>query len=105
MKKGYNAKMLMDRQENCVCKRCGGPLEIRVIIQNIYGGQGLDLYCPNCQCVEYGTNPEVYRMADDFMEQFDFNYFLDLEENETSRKLNRSKLCDIMSWAVNYEKK
>jgi len=103
MRKGYSTKLLFERQENCVCKRCGGSLEVRTVTQNIYGGQSLDLYCPNCHCVEYGTEKVVFQMAQSFMEKFEFNYFLDLEEDEKSRQLNISLLCDIMAWAVNYK--
>ncbi len=105
MRKRKNVKKLFERQETCVCKRCGGKLEVHLIEYNHYGGHGLDLYCPNCRVLEYGVAPEVYSLAKSFMEQFEFNYFADLEENERTYELNMSKLCDIMAWAVSQENK
>lgn len=89
---------LIYRRENYVCKMCGGPLEIRMVIYNQYGGEGLDLYCPHCKRIEYGTTPEIYEKAKKFVDRFEFNYFTDMEENERNYQLNISKVCDIAEW-------
>ena len=93
---------LMLRREKCVCKMCGSRLDIRMVIYNQYGGQGLDLYCPHCKRVEYGVEPEVYEAARAFVEKFEFNYFTDMSENERNFELNISKVCDIAAWILKY---
>ena len=94
---------LKERQQRCVCRMCGGPLELRLMIYNQYGGQGLDLYCPVCERVEYGTEPQIYQMAKAFVDKFEYNYFVDMEENQRNYQLNISKLCDIMAWALQHQ--
>ena len=73
---------LISRSERCCCKQCGGKLEIRIVVYNKYGGSGAELYCDHCQKIEYGTEPEIYRAAKDFVDRLGFNHFVDLEENE-----------------------
>ena len=90
------------RSEHCVCKQCGGPLEIRMIVYNKYGGSGLELYCPKCGKIEYGTEPEVYKAAKTFVDSTGFNHFVDLEESERTYMLNIAKVCEIMSWGAKY---
>ncbi|MGM9524665.1 MAG: hypothetical protein ACI3U1_00190 [Peptococcaceae bacterium] len=101
MKKN-RAEELIRRSERCCCKQCGGPLEIRIIVYNKYGGSGAELYCPHCQKIEYGTEPEIYRAAKDFVDRVGFNHFVDLEENERTYLLNIAKVCEILSWGTKY---
>lgn len=93
---------LLYRSEHCVCKQCGNPLEIRVIVYNKYGGSGTELYCPNCRKIEYGTEPEIYRAAKTFVDNSGFNHFVDLEENERTYMLNIAKVCEILAWGAKY---
>lgn len=101
MKKN-RAEELIRRSERCCCKQCGGPLEIRIIVYNKYGGSGAELFCPHCQKIEYGTEPEIYRAAKDFVDRVGFNHFVDLEENERTYMLNIAKVCEILSWGTKY---
>lgn len=90
------------REKRCCCKYCGGSLEIRMVIFNKYGGAGAELYCPNCEKIEFGTEPEIYEAAKIFVDEIGFNHFLDLEENDRTYKLNIAKVCDILSWGCNH---
>lgn len=89
---------LKKRAERCCCKQCGGKLEIRLITYDQYGGAGEELFCPNCQRIEYGTEVEIYQAAEEMVDQMGFNYFPELEENERSRRLNIAKVCEILAW-------
>lgn len=93
---------LISRSERCCCKQCGGKLEIRIVVYNKYGGSGAELYCDHCQKIEYGTEPEIYRAAKDFVDRLGFNHFVDLEENERTYMLNIAKVCEILSWGTKY---
>ncbi|MBR2009171.1 MAG: hypothetical protein IJ936_03490 [Peptococcaceae bacterium] len=87
-----------EREQRCVCKMCGGPLKQKMIVFDRYGGHGMELYCEHCQKVEYGTEPEIYALANRFVEQTQFNYYLDMQEDRRSEMLNISKICEIFSW-------
>lgn len=89
---------LLARAERCVCKMCGGGLELRVIIYNKYGGSGTELYCPNCQKIEYGTEPELYRLAQDYIAQVEYDYFTEMEQDQRHAQLNVAKVCETLSW-------
>lgn len=86
------------RAERCVCKMCGHALESRVVIYNHYGGSGVELYCPQCQRIEYGTEPAIYQLAKNFVESVEFDYFTDMEEDKRHYQLNISKVCELLSW-------
>lgn len=92
--------MILERQKRCVCKMCGSKLEIRMIIYNQYGGQGLDLYCPNCKQIDFGVEPEIYALAESFVDDFEFNYYTDMVEDKRNRGLNIGKVCDISVWLL-----
>ena len=93
---------MKEREKRCCCKHCGGHLEIRVIIFNKYGGAGAELYCPSCEKIEFGTEPEIYQAAKTFVDELGFNHFLDLEDNERTYMLNIAKVCEILSWGCKH---
>ncbi len=93
-------EMLKARQERCVCKRCGGKLTTGLVIYDIYGGAGLELYCPKCEKTEFGVEKAVYDLAEYYVENFQFNYFYDMEENDLNTQLNISKVADMITWIL-----
>lgn len=94
-----NPQKILERSERCVCRMCGGPLEPKIVIYNKYGGSGLELYCPHCGKIEYGTEPEIYRLAKDYVENVEYDYFVEMEADERHKQLNISKVCETLSWA------
>ena len=99
-KSADDIEKLEKRAKRCVCKRCGGKLKTSLIVYDIYGGAGVELYCPNCEATEYGCEPEIFEMAAYFVEHFQFNYFLDMEENDLNEQLNISKVADMLGWML-----
>lgn len=91
---------MVQRKKDCVCKYCGGPLEIRLIIHNQYGGQGLDLYCPGCDKIEFGIDPQIYEIAKKFVDTFEFNYYTDMVENQRNYQMNVAKIGEIGAWFI-----
>lgn len=89
---------LIRRAERCCCKMCGAPIKPKLVLYDRYGGHGVELYCEHCQKIEYGTEPEIFQLAQKFIETFEFNYFPEMEENERCEQLNVAKMCDIISW-------
>lgn len=92
---------LFERSKRCVCRFCGSKLELRMVIFNQYGGQGVELYCPKCDKIEYGTEEKFYQLAKKFVDEYEFNYYVDMTEDEYSKQLNVGKITQIMEW---YEK-
>jgi len=90
--------MLKQRSEKCCCRYCGNPLEVRMVIYNKYGGAGAEIFCNNCMKIEFGTAPEIYNTAKDFIDAVDFNYFPELEDNDVTYQFNVAKVCDLLSW-------
>lgn len=89
---------LKARAKRCVCKYCGGRLELRRIAFSDYGEARSELYCPHCGRIEFGTEPEIYAGAAYFVDHFNFNHYPGLDDNEKTRRMNIAKVCDIMAW-------
>ena len=94
----FSHEELVERKKHCVCKQCGGELDVALIIYNKYGGSGEELYCTHCQKQEFGVERLVYQMAEYYVENFQFNYFYDMEENDVNFQLNVAKVADMISW-------
>ena len=88
---------LRTRTARCCCRFCGSPLEIRKIIFTGYDSR-IEIFCSECDQIEYGTEPEIYTSAKYFVESMGFNYYTDLDDNEQTKKMNIAKVCDIMAW-------
>lgn len=91
---------LRSRATHCVCKQCGGKLTNTLVIYDIYGGVGEELYCPHCEKKEFGVEKAIYDLAEYYVENFQFNYFYDMEENDVNFQLNVAKVADMMSWLL-----
>ena len=70
----------------------------RMVIYNKYGGAGAELFCNQCMKIEFGTAPEIYNTAKDFIDAVEFNYFPELEANDVTEQFNIAKVCDLLSW-------
>ena len=90
--------MLQQRAQHCCCRYCGEPLTVRMVIYNKYGGAGAELFCGSCMRIEFGTAPEIYQTAKNFIDAVDFNYFPELEDNEVTYRLNVAKVCDLLGY-------
>lgn len=89
---------LKERTRRCVCRYCGSHLEIRRIIFSEYEDARVEIFCPNCDRIEFGVEPEIYQSAEHFVEELQFNCYPEFEENEQTRKMSIAKVCEIMSW-------
>ena len=88
------------RMKRRCCKQCGGELKMKVVVYDPYGGHDVEMYCENCHKIEYGTEKEIYNLATKFIDEIQFNYFLGMEENERTERLNTAKVCEIFSWLL-----
>lgn len=94
------AATLKARTKRCVCKYCGGQLELRRIIFSDYEEARIEIFCTQCDRIEYGVEQEIYYSARNFTEEMDFNCYPDLDDNDSTRRMTTAKVCEILSWGV-----
>ena len=90
--------MLKKRTKRCVCKYCGGELKLRKIIFSELEDARIEIFCSNCNRIEFGVEPEIYRSAKFFIENSMFNCYPDLDDSEQTKQMNVAKVAEIMSW-------
>ena len=89
---------LKRRSKRCCCKYCGGPLSLKRITFNDFEDARIEIYCDSCDRIEYGIEPEIYRSAQNFVDNLDFNFYTDMEQNARTRRMSVAKICEIMAW-------
>ena len=89
---------LKQRAKRCVCKYCGGKLNLKQIVFNDIDDARVEIFCANCDRIEFGVEPEIYISACNFVSNYEFNYYEGMSQNETSHKMNIAKVCDIFAW-------
>lgn len=92
-------EVLKRRVKRCVCKYCGGNLKLKRIIFSEHEDARVEIFCRNCDRIEYGVEPELYQSAKYFVEELAFNCFPNLDDNEQTRRMNVAKVCEIMAWS------
>lgn len=93
-------KHLKKRATHCCCRYCGGELHVRQIIFYTQADARIELYCDQCQKIEYGVEKEIYESAKAFVQSTKFNHFSDMEENEQRLQMNIAKVCDLTTWQL-----
>lgn len=96
--KGERMQELANRAEHCCCKYCGAPLEVRLIVFGKVEEAGAELYCTNCDRIEYGTELLIYQQAKYFVESMGFSSEPDLEDDQVAKRQSVAKVCEIMMW-------
>lgn len=91
-------EILKKRKKRCVCKYCGGKLKMRRIIFSEFEEARIEMFCSECNRIEFGVEKEIYQSAKFFVENSRFNMYSDLDENEQTKQMTISKICEIMAW-------
>lgn len=91
-------EMLKNRKNRCVCRFCGGRLDLRRVIFNDVIEARVELFCDNCDRIEFGIEPEIYLSAKNFVEQLEFDYYDMMDENEKKLQMNVAKVAEIVAW-------
>ncbi len=89
---------LKKRKNRCVCKYCGGSLAIKRIMFSDIKDARIELYCDNCERIEYGIEPEIYQSACNFVDNLEVDFYDTLDNNDSKRLMNIAKVCEIMAW-------
>lgn len=86
------------RTERCLCKYCGGPLELRRIFFGDVETARTEIFCQKCDRIEYGVEPEIYSISQYFVKGFQFNCYPDIDHGEQTDRLNTARVCEIITW-------
>ena len=90
--------MLKKRTKRCVCKYCGGRLKLRRIFFGEFEDARIEMFCNECNRIEFGVEKEIFQSANFFVENSKFNLFPDLDENTQTKQMTIAKICEIMAW-------
>ena len=93
-------EMLKKRVKRCVCKSCGGPLSLRQLDYNDFEDARIEIFCNQCDRLEFGIEPEIYTSAQYYVDEFRINMYPDMGSNQLARRMNIASIADIMSWAL-----
>lgn len=91
---------LRSRTGRCVCRYCGGPLELRQITYSNCQIARTEIFCTACGRMEYGVEPEVYQAASAYQAETDFDYYKDMAPSPLKDQMNRARLCDFLEWSL-----
>ena len=90
--------MLKMRSKRCVCKFCGGTLRVKQIIFTNYEDSRIEIFCDNCNRIEFGVEPAIYNNAKYYVEELGFTCYPDLENNEKTKQMTVARVAEIMEW-------
>ena len=93
-----DVKLLEQRVKRCVCRYCGSELVLRRISYGNAEEGRIDIFCPSCNRIEYGVEPEIYRVAQYYVDQVGFDYYYDLDDSLRKQRMNMAKVCEMMEW-------
>lgn len=86
------------RTKECCCRYCGGDLKLRRILYgNVKEGR-VEIFCSDCDRIEYGVPKELYYIAKYFEDEFQLNLYPENDDSVKTYQMNIAKLCDIMAW-------
>ena len=91
-------EMLKQRSQRCVCKYCGGALRVRQIVFTEYEDARIELFCKDCDRIEFGVEPEIYENAKFYVEETGFNCFAELDDSDKTRQMTIAKISEILTW-------
>ena len=90
--------MHKDRTQRCVCKYCGGHLRLKQITFSQYDDARIEIFCEDCDRLEFGVEPEIYASAQFFVEETGFNCYPDLDDSGKTKQMTIAKVSDIITW-------
>lgn len=91
---------LKERVNRCCCSYCGSPLILRRITAGIVDEGRIEIFCPSCNRIEYGIEPEIYQAARYYVKTLKFDYYPDLDDSERKDRMNVAKISEIIQWGL-----
>lgn len=97
---GKRKAELKYRARHCCCSYCGKTLVLRQIVASAVSDGRVELFCPQCNRIEYGTEPEIFQAARYYVQQLQFDYYRELDDGERKERMNIAKVSEIISWGL-----
>ena len=92
---------LKARANRCKCKYCGGKLRVKQIVYSNVVEPRIEIFCEDCNRIEYGVEPEIYMLAKYYSEEFHYDFYPELDDSESKVRMNIAKICEVMFWILN----
>ena len=89
---------LRQRAFRCVCRYCGEKLSLRKITYAAYDEAKIEVYCEKCERIEYGVEPEIYKVAEYFVDEIGYDHYPSIDASVRKKRMNIAIICDIISW-------
>lgn len=90
---------LRSRAGRCVCRYCGQKLSLRKITYAAYDEAKIETYCEHCERLENGTEPEIWKLAAQYVDNMKYDHFPNFDDSIAKRRMNIATICDVFSWA------
>lgn len=89
---------LRQRALRCRCRYCGNPLTLRKITYAAYDEAKIELFCEQCNRIEIGVEPEIYKIAEYYIDEMKYDHYPNLDNSVRKRRMNIAVICDILDW-------
>lgn len=93
-------EILKKRKRHCVCRFCGNKLELKRMLFHDIDEARTEIFCYQCERIEYGTEREIYEVARCFVEEFAFDFHMGEGNKEKNKRYTIAKICDILGWGL-----
>ncbi len=91
-------QQLRQRAARCQCRYCGNPLTLRKITYAAYDEAKIELFCEQCNRIEIGVEPEIYKLAKYYIDEMKYDHYPNLDNSVRKRRMNTALICDILNW-------
>ncbi len=91
-------QQLRQRAARCRCRYCGHPLTLRKITYAAYDEAKIELFCEQCNRIEIGVEPEIYKIAEYYIDEMKYDHYPNLDNSVRKRRMNIALICDILDW-------
>jgi len=89
---------LQGRVKRCCCSYCGNELVLRRITTGREDAGRIEIFCPNCDRIEFGVEKEIYQVAKYYANTLRFDYYPELDDSERKHRMNCAKACEVIHW-------
>lgn len=98
--KSVRLNKLRNRSKRCVCRYCGNTLSLRKITYAAYDEAKIEIYCEHCNRIERGVEPEIYKVAEYFVDEMMFDHYPNMDESIQKHRMNVAIVSDIIFWSL-----
>lgn len=91
---------LRERVKRCCCSYCGSELILRRITSGMVDEGRVEIFCPQCNRIEYGIEPEIFAAAKYYVNTLRFDHYPDLDDSQRKERMNIAKVSEIIQWGL-----